>query len=384
MKLAAEVGIARLCKDQEELCGDATDLIRDQGTTTVILSDGLGSGVKASILATLTTRITSGLLRRHVSMEHVIQTIADTLPICKVRGLAYATLAVLQVDDRGHARLYEYDSPEIMLLRGDQLIPLRRTERLVAGRLVCEASFDVQQGDLLLMVSDGVIHAGVGGLFDLGLGQAGLMEYLPNLSGDCPTADEAAAKVIRLAHACYLGKAGDDCTAIAVKIRPPQMVTVLTGPAQNPADDETMVRDFLARIGSTRIVCGGTTAQIVGRVLGCEMETSLDYPDPRVPPVAYLRGIDLTTEGILTLNRTYEILRSALDGEPLPNSEDGATLMAKRLLNAEDVLFLVGRGINPAQVNLEQLVHLAPRAHVVDKITKMLRRRGTEVEIRYY
>ncbi len=384
MKLAAEVGITRLCKHQEELCGDATDIIHDQGTTTVILSDGLGSGVKASILATLTTRITSGLLRRHVSMEHVIQTIADTLPICKVRGLAYATLAILQIDDGGQARLFEYDSPETILLRDDQLVPVQRSERLVAGRQIYEASFTVQDGDLLLMVSDGVIHAGVGGLFDLGLGQDGLLEYLPHLSRDCSTAEEASAKVIQLAQACYLGKAGDDCTAVAIKIRPPQMVTVLTGPAQNPADDETTVREFFGRIGSTRIVCGGTTAQIVSRVLGCEMETSLDYPDPRVPPVAYMRGVDLTTEGILTLNRAHDLLRSTLDGEPLPDTEDGATLLARRLLNAEEVLFMVGRGINPAQVNLEQLVHLAPRAHVVDKIAKLLRRLGIEVEIRYY
>ena len=384
MSLAAEVGIARLSKFREELCGDATDIVKGISSTTVVLSDGLGSGVKANILATLTTRIASGLLKRNVAIDHVFSTIADTLPTCQVRGLAYSTLAVAQISTEGQARLFEYDSPETMIFREDKLMEIPRRPREIGGLSINELSFEVKEHDVLIMVSDGVLHAGVGALFDLGLGRSGLVDYLPPPCSSRLNAEQLANRVIHLAQACYLSKPGDDCTAVVIKIRKPQVVTVLTGPAQSQELDEKMVRDFLVVPNTARVVCGGTTAQIVSRITGKEIETSLDYLDPRVPPIAKISGVDLTTEGILTLNRCYEILRSAMEGDELPLSEDGATLLAKRLWNAEHVNFMIGRGMNPAQANLEQLVHLAPRNHVIDKLAKLLVKRNIKVQTQYY
>lgn len=384
MKLAAEVGIARLSKYQEELCGDATSVIRTPSETTVILSDGLGSGVKANILATLTTHIASGLLRRNVSIEHVMSTIADTLPICKTREIAYSTLAILQIRKNGQARLYEYDNPEALLFRDDKPFPLQRRERVINGQLVKEVTFTAQQGDVILLVSDGVIHAGIGGLFDLGLGQEGLLEHFTQPCSSGESCEQLADRVIDLTTACYLSRAGDDCTAVVVRIKPPQQVTLLTGPALDAQDDKAMVKALLAEQESYLAVCGGTTAQIVSRVTGRELATSTDYIDPRVPPIGKIEGIDLTTEGILTLNLCYQLLQAAADGEELPRRADGATLLAKQLWNAEEVKFMVGRAQNAAHANLEQLVHLAPRTFLIDRIAKVLSRRNVNVEITYY
>lgn len=384
MKLAAEVGIAKLCKYQEELCGDATCIVKTPGETTVVLSDGLGSGVKANILATLTTHIASGLLKRKVSIEHVMSTIADTLPICKTREIAYSTLAILQISNDGQAKLFEYDNPETILFRNDEPLKLERQESLINGQRVKQTAFQAQEGDVILMVSDGIIHAGIGGLYDLGLGQDGLLEHFTDPCSSGENCEQLADRVINLATACYLSRPGDDCTAVAIKIRPPQQVTVLTGPALNPKNDTEMVRQLLANSGSYVAVCGGTTAQIVSRVTGRELSTSTDYVDPRVPPVGNIEGIDLTTEGILTLNLCYQLLREAAEGEELPRRNDGATLLAKQLWNAEEVKFLVGRAQNAAHANLEQLVHLAPRAYVVDRIAKVLSRRNIEVEVVCY
>ena len=337
MKLAAEVGIAKLCKYQEELCGDATCIVKTPGETTVVLSDGLGSGVKANILATLTTHIASGLLKRKVSIEHVMSTIADTLPICKTREIAYSTLAILQISNDGQAKLFEYDNPETILFRNDEPLKLERQESLINGQRVKQTAFQAQEGDVILMVSDGVIHAGIGGLYDLGLGQDGLLEHFTDPCSSGENCEQLADRVINLATACYLSRPGDDCTAVAIKIRP-----------------------------------------------GRELSSSTDYVDPRVPPVGNIEGIDLTTEGILTLNLCYQLLREAAEGEELPRRNDGATLLAKQLWNAEEVKFLVGRAQNAAHANLEQLVHLAPRAYVVDRIAKVLSRRNIEVEGVYY
>ncbi len=384
MRLAAEVGIAKLSKHQEELCGDATSVVKTQNGTTVVLSDGLGSGVKANILSTLTTHIAAGLLRRNVAIEHVISAIANTLPICQTRGIAYSTLAILQIGNDGQAKLLEYDSPEAILFRDDQPIRLQREEHLINGQKVKQATFRVQKGDVILMVSDGVIHAGVGGLFDLGLGQEGLLEYFRQPCSSSETCEQLADRVINLTAACYLSRPGDDCTAIVTRIRPPQRVTVFTGPPLNPEDDKEAVRTLLAETNSFLAVCGGTTAQIVSRITGRELRTSTEYVDPRVPPVGEIRGIDLTTEGILTLNLCRQLLQGAAEGEELPRRRDGATLLAKQLWNAEEVKFIVGRAQNKAHANLEQLVHLAPRTYVVDRIAKVLAKRNVQVEVVYY
>lgn len=386
MRLAAEVGVSQLSKYREELCGDATSVVKQERETTIVLSDGLGSGVKANILATLTTNVASGLLRRQVPIEEVISTIADTLPICKVRGIAYSTLAVVQLREDGQTRLFEYDNPEILLFRNDKPYPVQRNERVINGQLIREATFQAEKNDVLLLVSDGVFHAGIGGLYDLGIGKEGLLQHFTDPNSSALSCEEMADRVINLSDAYYLSKPGDDCTAVAIRFRPPLVTTVLTGPALNEADDPQMVRQLLKGDDQEtfRVVCGGTTAQVVSRILRRNLTTSFDYVDPRVPPVAHIEGIDLATEGILTLNLCYQLLTAASAGEELPRRQDGATLLAKRLWNAEEVRFLVGRAVNPAHNNLDQLVHLAPRAHVVDKIAKVLRRRCIKVEVEYF
>jgi len=386
VRLAAEVGVAQLSKYREELCGDATSVVKQERETTIVLSDGLGSGVKANILATLTTHVASGLLRRQVPIEEVISTIADTLPTCRVRGIAYSTLAIVQIRDDGLTRLFEYDNPEILLFRDDKPQLIERSERIINGQLIREATLWAEKNDLLLLVSDGVFHAGIGGLYDLGIGREGLLRHFtqPNSSG--LSCEALADQVINLSEAFYLSQPGDDCTAVAIRIRPPLQTTVLTGPALDPADDWRMVQELLSGDDQDtfRAVCGGTTAQLVSRLLHRDLVTSTVYEDPRVPPAAQIEGIDLTTEGILTLNLCYQLLTAASAGEELPRSQDGATLLAKRLWNAEEARFLVGRAVNPAHNHLEQLVHLAPRAHVVDKIAKVLRKRCIKVEVEYY
>ena len=260
MKLAAEVGIAKLCKYQEELCGDATCIVKTPGETTVVLSDGLGSGVKANILATLTTHIASGLLKRKVSIEHVMSTIADTLPICKTREIAYSTLAILQISNDGQAKLFEYDNPETILFRNDEPLKLERQESLINGQRVKQTAFQAQEGDVILMVSDGIIHAGIGGLYDLGLGQDGLLEHFTDPCSSGENCEQLADRVINLATACYLSRPGDDCTAVAIKIRPPQQVTVLTGPALNPKNDTEMVEQRL-KLSAALLVESSVRAQ---------------------------------------------------------------------------------------------------------------------------
>jgi hypothetical protein len=384
MKLTADVAVARGNKHKEELCGDVFHLVRCPGRVTAILSDGLGSGVKANIMATLTTKITCGLLERDVPIDDVVCTIVDTLPSCSERGLAYATFSILQINADGRARLYEYDSPPVLFFRGDRLLPIERTTRIICGKKITEAELQMNKDDVALLVTDGVLHAGVGQSLDLGLGLEGLLSFLPTPCSTWSTPEALVDFVMHVTNSCYHNRLGDDSTAVGLRVRPQRAVAVLTGPPLDRANDETMVKALLDEKNSIKIVCGGTSAKIVERVTGGRLETSLEYVDPRIPPIAHLEGIDLVTEGVLTLNRCYELLRALQEGEELPRSEDAATLLARHLSGAEEVLFLVGKSFNLAHANIEEIMQLAPRQYAVSRLVALLKRRSIETEVKYF
>ncbi|MBT9153165.1 MAG: hypothetical protein DDT35_01394 [Firmicutes bacterium] len=234
------------------------------------------------------------------------------------------------------------------------------------------------------MVTDGIINAGVGESFDLGLGEDGLMHFLTSPCTNWHSAEQLADFIVKLAHTCYRNQLGDDCTAVALRVRAPKMVTVLSGPPLSPENDVAMVQALMEGNSSKKIVCGGTSAKIVARILKAEIETTLEYIDPRVPPVAIIKGIDLVTEGVLTLNRCYEILREVQSVCEFPRTTDGATLLAKEIWNAEEVRFLVGKSFNQAHANIEELMQLAPRQYIITRLVSLLNSRGVRTEIIYY
>lgn len=384
MEIKVDVGIASISKQGEEVCGDTTRVIETGESTTVILSDGLGSGIKASILSILSTQIAARLLKTNLGLEQVFATIADTLPICKVRDIAYSTLSILKVSKDGKAHLIEYDNPSLILIRKNELVPVKKRKRTIAGKDIDEAFFEVEVGDILLLVSDGVINAGVGGLFDLGLGRDRLLENIFKRDLYREEAEELAKKIIGLTEACYLGKPGDDSTSIVVKPRKLRSVTVLTGPPEDRKLDREVVKRFLDFKDSEKIICGGATGNMVSREMDSEIETSLEYIDSSVPPVASIEGIDLVTEGILTLNKSFEMLNHVAEGGRLGDSADGATALSRRLLKADMIRFIMGRAVNPAHEELMQSLQLKPRPEIVGKMVKKLREMGKNVDIEVY
>ncbi|MFZ5778435.1 MAG: PP2C family protein-serine/threonine phosphatase [Bacillota bacterium] len=381
MLISADIACRQLPKEGEELCGDAVEIVRDRQGVTVILSDGLGSGVKASILATLTVKVAAGLLRRRVDLHTVLESVADTLPVCQTRGLAYSTLSILRLEETGQASLVEIGNPGLLLFRGGRPVPVERRTSCIMGKEVAEAKFAVEPGDCLLLVSDGVIHAGVEALFDLGLGPEGLIEHLPDPCQPARTAIELARIIIELAEACSCGAPRDDATAVAVKIRAPSRVTVCTGPPVRPADDRRLIQRLLADVASQKVVCGGTTGQIVARETGHELTVEPEYADPAIPPTAEIEGVALATEGILTLNRCLTILSRP---EPEITGADGASRLARILLEADEVTFLVGLAQNPAHRDLETLVHLLPRDKSVDRLQSILEEMGKRVMVEFF
>ena len=379
MTLHAEVTVSQLCKNGEELCGDNVQITRTGDSLIVVVSDGLGSGVKANILATLTTKIASSMLARGASLDDVVETIAQTLPVCRERKIAYSTLQILRIDQTGNATLVEFDSPRTLLSRAGHVMPFPAQTKMVGGKSVLAGQFELKEDDWVIMVSDGVIHAGIGGLLPLGLGWEGLSARLAEDVVKATDTTDICSSLLNCCEGYYLGKPGDDTTIVAVKIRRPRWLNLMMGPPASPEQDEEVVRRFLAAPGQ-KVVSGGTTATLVSRVMGKPLKVSLEYHDPSIPPIAFLDGIDLVTEGVLTLNAAADKLR-ALPDLKRSNRKDGATLIARLLMDVDHVHIWAGGAVNPAHQNPLLPSAMNIKVQVLGRLRTQLEALGKVVQI---
>ncbi|MBU2699434.1 hypothetical protein Ga0466249_000513 [Sporomusaceae bacterium BoRhaA] len=378
-RLHAEVAVAQLSKSGEELCGDKVEVSQVGDTTTIVVSDGLGSGVKANILATLTTKIASSLLKHGIPLEEVVNTIAQTLPVCRERKIAYSTLHIVKLHIDGKTTVVEYDSPASFLLRNGHVIPFPTHEKVVAGKTVREGYLALQENDFIIIVSDGVIHAGIGGLLKLGWSWQGISNQLAlNYSSRC-NASEVAEGILNCCNGYYLGRPGDDSTVVAVKLRRQRQLTLFTGPPVDKFMDERVVNRFL-QVPGKKVVSGGTTANIVGRITGKSVKVDLSNLDPEVPPTAKIEGIDLVTEGVLTLTAVIERLDDRRRLSDM-SFQDGATLMARLMLEADKIDILAGMAVNPAHQNPILPSQINIKNHVLDKLCTKLESIGKQVTL---
>jgi len=347
-----------LNKAGEELCGDSVMIRTKPDSFVAVLSDGLGSGVKASILSSLTAEIAARMFEDGATVEDVMQTLVETLPECSVRKLAYATFAVLIVNNGWDANLVLFDSPPLILIRDNALFMPYLEERKVNGRTIREAHFELFENDYLVLISDGYTHAGLGGIYRLGWGWKNVATAVQRF---VQTGVDTVKLMEALSKTClklYNDQPGDDATVICMKVRPAVAVCILTGPPANKEMDEYVVKRLTASDGD-KIICGGSTAQMTARVLGEKLDVEWVPPWKRTgeepkkkgsPPTAAIKGINLVTEGILTIGQALEIMRGAKTIHDLPNDNDAATRLSRYLMAADDIHLIVGTAINPNQV----------------------------------
>lgn len=378
IELHAEVGVAQISKAGEELCGDNVEIVRTPEDTIIVISDGLGSGVKANILATLTTKIASSMLKRGIPLEYVVTTVTDTLPVCRQRKIAYSTLQIIKVNNEGLATVVEFDCPSTFLKRGKNVIPFPTTEKIIGGKIIREGELWLQENDILVAVSDGVIHAGIGGLLKLGWGWQGIAEQLTTDCASMYEAESISTQLINCSEGYYLGKPGDDSTAVAMKMRRPIHLTLLTGPSADINNDEKIVSLFLNSPGR-KIIAGGTTANIVSRITGRKLTVDLNYYDKDIPPMGYIEGIDLVTEGVLTLNAAVDKIRRGNVWE----QQDGATRLARMLIEADNIEIIAGTSINPAHQNPKFPMQINIKAQVLNQLVAILKSIGKQVTVEW-
>ena len=387
--LCSDIGYKSINHYGEQLCGDHVEIVEPSDDSTVIvLSDGLGSGVKASILSTLTSKIISTMLAEGMSLEECVETIAATLPVCSVRGVAYSTFTILHFIRNQIAEIIQYDNPQVIAIRDGQIWDYPKTESNIGGKTIYKTSVRLQENDIFIAMSDGCPHAGIGISYNFGWKRDDIAEYMLSASYGGYTAKTLSTMLVDECNRLYEGKPGDDATACVVRIRKRVPMNLLFGPPSNRDESDRMMSLFFSKEGK-HIVCGGTTSTIAAKYLHKPLKASLNFEESDIPPTAEIEGVDLVTEGVITINRVLEYAKDYLGDNKLYETwsfkKDGASQISRLLFEeATDINFYVGRAINPAHQNPDLPINFNIKMNLVDQRSKCLVKMGKKIKVSYF
>ena len=387
--LCADIGYKSINHHGEELCGDHVDIVEPSDDSTVIvLSDGLGSGVKASILSTLTSKIISTMLAEGLSLEECVETIAATLPVCSVRGVAYSTFTIIHLKNNQTAEIIQYDNPHVIIIRDEVNWDYPKTEMNIGGKKIFKSLVSLKENDIFVAMSDGCPHAGIGMLYNFGWKREDIIEFVETLVPAGYTAKTLSTMLVDECDKLYGHKPGDDATACVVKIRKRVPMNMLFGPPSNRDDADRMMSLFFSKEGK-HIICGGTTSSIAAKFLRKPLRPSLNFEQSDIPPIAELEGVDLVTEGVITVNKVVEYANDYLGEnkhyEHWSFKKDGASLICRLLFEeATDINFYVGRAINPAHQNPDLPINFNIKMNLVEELSKALRKMGKKIKVSYF
>lgn len=388
--LCADIGYKSINHVGEQLCGDHVDVIEqeNENNTVVVLADGLGSGVKASILSTLTSKIISTMMSEGMPLEECVSTIAATLPVCSVRGVAYSTFTIIQIKNNQTAEVIQYDNPKVILIRNEKNYDYPTTEMNIDGKKILKSEIQLQENDVFVAMSDGCPHAGIGLAYNFGWKREEIIDFIEMLVPAGYTAKTLSTMLVDECNKLYGNRPGDDATACIVRIRKREPMNLLFGPPSNRDDADRMMSLFFSKEGK-HIVCGGTTSSIAAKYLRKPLRASLNFERSDVPPIAEIEGVDLVTEGVITINRVLEYARDHLAENTMyehwSRQRDGASLISRLLFEeATDINFYVGRAINPAHQNPDLPITFNIKMNLVDELSACLKRMGKRIKVSYF
>ena len=387
--LCADIGYKSINHYGEQLCGDHVDIIeQDENSTVIVLADGLGSGVKASILSTLTSKIISTMIAENLPIEECVQTIAATLPICSVRGVAYSTFTIINLINNEIAEIIQYDNPHVILLRNNVNYHYSKTEINIGGKKIYKSQIRLQENDIFIAMSDGCPHAGIGMAYNFGWKIEEITEFMEIMAATGMTAKNLSTMLIDECEKLYGYEPGDDATACIVKIRKREPMNLLFGPPSNRDDCDRMMSLFFSKEGK-HIICGGTTSSIAAKYLNKPLRATLDFEKSDIPPIAKLEGVDLVTEGVITVNKVLEYAKDYIEDNQMYEhwsyKKDGASLICQLLFEeATDINFYVGRAINPAHQNPDLPINFSIKMNLVEELSKCLRHMGKRIKVSYF
>ena len=387
MKYYMDFAYGSLIKHGEELCGDMVEFFNDENQFVAVLSDGMGSGVKANILATLTAKIGLTMLKEGMRIEEVVETVSQTLPVCSQNKVAYSTFTMVKVAKDGFAYIVEFDNPTVFFMRGEEMLRLDWNERIINNKKIRECKIQLKERDRIVMVSDGVEFAGTRPTLNYSWQWKDIAKHLLKFTNENMNAKTITNNLLGVCNQLYYFEPADDTTVATIKVSRDSKAVLFSGPPINKKMDKEVVHKMMGSAGK-KIVCGGTTANIVARELNVEYKSSTEIIDEDIPPIGYIEGIDLVTEGVLTLRKSCEILKKLLttnDDSFLHKKKDAATLLSRILYeDCIHIKMIIGRCINPENLITDNSDDLSARLYVLNEMKNVLVKLGKIVEVEYY
>ncbi len=382
--LSIETHTLSLHKLGEELCGD-TVVEKNAGKDKIlVLSDGLGSGVKANILSTLSSTMIATMIGKGVPLQEVMDTVLKTLPVCKIRDIAYSTFTVFHIRKGKTVTIFNYDNPEPVILRQGKHHPLNYRHVEMSGRKVSIATHGLQTGDALLAMSDGCVHAGVGAELNFGWQRHHIIEYLEAMYMDDYSARTLAELLIDECDSLYHFQPGDDTTTLALKVTPRKNLNLFVGPPAHKDSDEKAMSLYLSKKGK-RVICGGSTAQMFARYMDKPLEVNMASASVSLPPAGKIEGIDLVSEGIITLSHVLKNAKAHLEGTQrfiFQSKNDTVSKLCYLLFEeATDIHFFVGKAINPAHQNPDLPIDHTVKMRIITDLKATLETMGKTVRM---
>jgi hypothetical protein len=379
-----EIEARQINHQGEKICGDVflKRRIKEENRLVAVLSDGMGHGVKANVLASLTATMAINFTIEHREPTRIAEIIMNTLPVCKERKIAYSTFTAIDIDHTGKLHILEYDNPHALAFRGKMpfelnWLPLEmkaenRKPESLPDKTLWYSSFYPRLDDRLIFFSDGVAQSGLGTEnFPFGWGNDKIQKYITGLIEN--DSDISAAKIAeKIVNRSVLNdgySAKDDISCAAMYFRKPRKLLLVTGPPYDMAQDKQLANTVDSFDGK-KIVCGGTTIEILSRELRRDVTDSLEFFDPDLPPFSYMEGIDLVTEGILTLNKVNRILKD-FDSNYI-TGKGPADRIVKMLHQSDQIHFIVGTKVNEAHQDPNVPVDLEIRRTIALRLARLL------------
>lgn len=377
-KFFIEVNCQQKNHDEERICGDVfySRRLQDEERTIIVLSDGMGHGVKANILATLTSTMALNFTIEHKEVNTIAEIIMNTLPVCSVRKMSYSTFSIVDIDHNGEIKILEYDNPQCLIMRGTEVLEpewqcIILNSDKNAGKELKFCSFLPQKEDRIILWTDGITQSGLGSAdYPFGWGDDA-REFVKRIVKNEPeiSARKLSTKVVNMACLNDGYHPKDDTSCVTIYFRNPRRLLICTGPPYEKDNDAKLAKIFDTFEGK-KAICGATTVDIIARELKRNVVDSLEFTDPDLPPISNMEGADLVTEGILTLSKVNTILETYNENTNL--GKGPADELVKLILESDSIEFVIGTCINVAHQDPNLPVELEIRRTVVKRIAAIL------------
>jgi hypothetical protein len=386
--LSVDIGYKSINHYGEYLCGDHVDVVQQENSASkvVVLADGLKSGVKASILSTLTSKIISTMMAHGLSLEECVHTIAATLPISSEYGVAYSTFTIMHIIENETMNLIQYDNPMVIMIRNFQVVDYPKVESVIDGKKIYRSVIPLEENDIFIAMSDGCPGANDTLSYNKNWTDKDIGKFMETISPIGYTAKTLASILIEECNKLYGGKPIDDTTACVVRMIKRMQVNVIFGPPANPDDCDRMMSLFFSKAGK-HIVCGGTTASIAANYLGKPITMKRQHNIKGAPPMSEIEGVDLVTEGVVTIDKVLKYAKEYIGRDESyiewSVQHDASALISRMLFEeATDINFFVGRAVNPAHQDVA--INFNVKMSLAEELCSCLRKMGKNVKISYF